>query len=271
MRIRLVSAILLILACSIAPQNLYGQAKPHQDKAEATPMNTGVLAILADQGGRLFVDGVEGGQVVPGKVLALKLLAGQHFVDLRDEAGRKTWEKVIDIPAGAQIAEKISQGQTQSAPSSQPPTPTSTPTPQSTTSSTQLYRSISSQILAGLLKDKGYTPEIRKLEAADLIVFPVEGSTTAVLFYQCASGDCGSFQYRASWKMEEKPTLDLINDFNWNKRNTTAALDKNHDPVLTMDVHLEGGVTSQYIIESLDRWRGGLILFRRALAAKKVE
>jgi hypothetical protein len=71
-------------------------------------MSTGVLAILVDQAGSLFVDGVEGGKTTPGNVLALKLVAGQHFVDFRDSSGQKVWEKVVSVPAGSQVAERIS-------------------------------------------------------------------------------------------------------------------------------------------------------------------
>ena len=40
-------------------------------------------------------------------MVTLKLVAGQHFVELPDANNQKKWEKVIDVPVGAQVAEKI--------------------------------------------------------------------------------------------------------------------------------------------------------------------
>jgi hypothetical protein len=99
------ATFLLILASAAGEQN---PSPKLPDNASMEQMSSGVLAILADLAGSLFVDGMEGGKAVAGNVLAVKLLAGQHFVDFRDGSGQKVWEKVVSIPAGSQVAERIS-------------------------------------------------------------------------------------------------------------------------------------------------------------------
>jgi hypothetical protein len=110
----LVSTCLLFSAVSwgivvAAQTKSASQAKPHSEAANsAEQMTTGVLAIVSDQVGSLFVDGVEAGKASPGNVVALKLVAGQHFIDFRDSSGQTIWEKIINVPAGLQVAERIS-------------------------------------------------------------------------------------------------------------------------------------------------------------------
>src|ERR1035441_8664890 len=70
-------------------------------------MQTGVLAIMSDEAGTLFIDGVRGAALLPNQIVTLKLVAGQHFAELHDANNQKRWEKVVDVPEGAQVAQKI--------------------------------------------------------------------------------------------------------------------------------------------------------------------
>ena len=63
--------------------------------------------MTADEAGTLFVDGVEPQRIEPDQVATLKLIAGQHFVDLRNAKGEKLWDKIVTVPAGSQSVEKI--------------------------------------------------------------------------------------------------------------------------------------------------------------------
>jgi YVTN family beta-propeller protein len=70
-------------------------------------MSTGVLAIQSQLDGVLFVDGQRVQPLTPGNIITLSLTAGGHFVDLRDQNGTKLWQKIIEVPAGAQAAVNI--------------------------------------------------------------------------------------------------------------------------------------------------------------------
>src|SRR6266478_1704477 len=90
-----------------------GEVEARQDKVpkqSATPkpvMSVGLLAITTDHQGVLFIDGERRGIVSPGEVVSMKVVAGQHFVDLRDANGSKLWDKVVTIPPNTQVVEKI--------------------------------------------------------------------------------------------------------------------------------------------------------------------
>jgi hypothetical protein len=120
-----------------------------------------------------------------------------------------------------------------------------------------------------MLRNKGYTPEL--VPGKDMVRFSVEGATCLVNFYACTNAECESLQYNASWRTTDKFSVELLNEHTRNKRFARAYLDKDKDPVLSMDVSLEGGVTMQSLIESANRWRILLLLFRRTLTNKTVE
>jgi len=71
-------------------------------------MNTGVIAVVSDSAGVLFIDGERKLDIVPDKIVTMRVSAGQHFADLRGASGATMWQKVVDVPAGAQAAERIS-------------------------------------------------------------------------------------------------------------------------------------------------------------------
>src|SRR5437016_9921343 len=99
----------------------------------------------------------------------------------------------------------------------------------------------------------------------------MEEATSLVKYDACTNGECDSLQYNASWRTTDKFSVELLNEHTRNKRFARAYLDKDRDPILSMDVSLEGGVTMQYLVESANRWRILLLLFRRTLANKTVE
>lgn len=98
------------LAMIVCPCTAGQNATAKPSAARSGQMDIGVLAVVADRRGTLFVDGEVKTTMIPGKVVTLKLTAGQHFVDLRDTKGAKVWEKVVSVPIGAQVVEKIDLG-----------------------------------------------------------------------------------------------------------------------------------------------------------------
>lgn len=96
---------------------VHGQTPPKPVSSSSPQMNMGVLAVASDSDGALFVDGERKLAITPDKIVTLRLSAGQHFVDLRDAKGVKLWEKVVNVSAGTQAAERISVKNTPSIPS----------------------------------------------------------------------------------------------------------------------------------------------------------
>jgi tetratricopeptide (TPR) repeat protein len=98
---------LLCLGClaGVSLSSGYAQTKP--TPRAALQMRIGILVVSSDHEGLLFVDGDQKAKIAVDKVVRLELTAGQHFVDLRDASGSKFWSKVVNVPAGAQVAETI--------------------------------------------------------------------------------------------------------------------------------------------------------------------
>src|ERR1035441_1183441 len=109
----------LCLAVLSAGVSVVAQDKPARKESSASQsLSTGVLALQSQQQGLLFIDGQRVQPISPGSVVTLKLTTGQHFVDLRDEKGSILWQKIVEVPVGAQAAVLIDvQKQTESTPS----------------------------------------------------------------------------------------------------------------------------------------------------------
>lgn len=118
------NTIRIVIAAGKIEQHLGAASSPKQSAAQRQDptamkdasgrqqMSMGMLAVLSDRGGNLTIDGEPKVAIAPGKVTTLKLTAGQHFVALLDENGSqsKLWEKIVEVPAGVQVVEKIDLG-----------------------------------------------------------------------------------------------------------------------------------------------------------------
>src|SRR6266849_4484962 len=98
---------LVALGSSQEPRVGTSANKTNSSQARDDQMKSGVLAIASDEAGTLIIDGAEGPAITPSQVVTVKLVAGEHFIELRSAKGEKAWEKIIVVPAAAQVAERI--------------------------------------------------------------------------------------------------------------------------------------------------------------------
>ena len=82
-----------------------------------------------------------------------------------------------------------------------------------------------------------------------------------ILFYGQDEGGYKSLQFHVGFAMEDKPSLEVINDWNRSKRYMRAYLDSENDPHLEYDLDFEGGLTTQCIDEAIKLFRSGLLGF----------
>ncbi len=75
---------------------------------QRTATSTGALAIEADVGGILFIDGQRRSAIVASKVTVFNLMPGQHIVELRDAKGNILWKDTVTVPKGEQVVQRIS-------------------------------------------------------------------------------------------------------------------------------------------------------------------
>jgi hypothetical protein len=122
------------------------------------------------------------------------------------------------------------------------------------------------ETFAGLLKDKGYKAEVVRKEgsANPFIRTGMNGRRVAVYFYECKEESCGSYQFRAYYDADAKFTPVVANNWNRDKRFGKAYLDKDKDYNLEWDVDLDGGVTSDYIKATFQRYETVLAEFEKS-------
>lgn len=93
----------------------------------------------------------------------------------------------------------------------------------------------------------------------------IEGARYTVLFYGCKDGkSCRSLQFYAAFEVVKKPTLDEVNAFNSTNRFGKVHVDKDGDPVVELDVNLDGGVSQKNLDDTFDWWKVVLRNVRKA-------
>jgi Putative bacterial sensory transduction regulator len=130
-----------------------------------------------------------------------------------------------------------------------------------------LYQTVTSRDLLGLLQAAGYEANI---DQNGNINFKVNAVKTFIHPYNCDdSQGCKSFGYYVGFSNRDIP-VELINEYNLKRRWGHAYLN-NGRPMMAWDVLLDGGVTYQYLVRSLDMWRDLIGSFAGALNSKVVQ
>lgn len=81
----------------------------------------------------------------------------------------------------------------------------------------------------------------------------IGGINYQLFFMNCTEGVCEDINFYAGFR-NFKPTLDVINDWNRDKRFGKAYLDSDLDAVVEFDVNLENGVTQANLDATFEIW-----------------
>jgi len=82
----------------------------------------------------------------------------------------------------------------------------------------------------------------------------IEGISYQIYFRNCTdNADCEDLNFYLGF-LDLKPTLEVINDWNFNKRFSRAYLDQDEDACVEMDLDLVQGVTSEYLDSQFGLW-----------------
>jgi Putative bacterial sensory transduction regulator len=131
----------------------------------------------------------------------------------------------------------------------------------------QLYQTVTRQQLLSMLQSAGYDAEI---DNNGNVNFKINNIKTVVHPYNCDDAhQCKSFGYFVSFINTDIP-VELMNEYNLKRRWTHAYLNNGH-PAMTWDVLLDGGVSYQYLVRSVNMWRDLLGSFLAALNSKTVQ
>lgn len=117
--------------------------------------------------------------------------------------------------------------------------------------------------MAAVLRERGNPAEITTENNRTRITTEIGSWRTSVHFYSCNDGGCQSIQYRSLFRRSERFTLAFVNAWNFEKRFAKAYLDRDGDLVLEWDVDLDGGVTINYVAETISTFQAMLNTFSR--------
>ena len=74
------------------------------------------------------------------------------------------------------------------------------------------------------------------------------------------NADCEDINFYLGF-LDLKPTLEVINDWNLNKRFSRAYLDQDKDACIEMDLDLVNGVSAEYLDAQFELWNMVLTQF----------
>jgi len=116
-----------------------------------------------------------------------------------------------------------------------------------------IYSTISVQQLYKLMASEGYSVEISK--TGKTVQWKMEGYGHTLF----VADDGKSIQFYSGFK--DKTSLKAINEWNKGKRYSRAYLDDSDDPVLELDLDLDGGVTKAGLLNFFLTCRASLNAF----------
>ena len=127
-------------------------------------------------------------------------------------------------------------------------------------------------ILTGLDIDRivqiaaAYGPAERRTDEFDgsaWIRAESDGIIYSIAMRNCQDGqNCTSVQFRAWWNSEGAHTLQAMNDWNRERRFSSAYLDSDDNATISYDVNLAGGVTAVNFDDTVQWWLAVLDEFR---------
>jgi hypothetical protein len=113
------------------------------------------------------------------------------------------------------------------------------------------------EALAGVIRDLGFQARVDKDNTGDpLIRSSANGGDFQIEFYGCTENrECKTLRFYAGYDLRDGTTLDVVNQWNVDKRFASAYLDDEDDPFLQMDVNTEGGISRVAFETSFEVWQ----------------
>lgn len=109
--------------------------------------------------------------------------------------------------------------------------------------------------------------EQRQDESGVWIRCEVDGIVYSISFLNCdeTGGGCTTVQFRAWWEANGIHTVEMMNQWNRDRRFSAAYLDDSMNPTIEWDVNLAGGVTAVNFDDDLQWWHSVMREFRSSV------
>jgi hypothetical protein len=130
-----------------------------------------------------------------------------------------------------------------------------------------VFEQMTAPELAGAMQELGFRAEVADGEDGDQIIrSATSGHGFLVLLYRMRGETGYSSAQCLTWLTGSRVSAQTINDWNIDKRFTTALIDRDGDPVLQLDFMLHG-VTKSYLRRCFGLWDASLDVFMQTIAA----
>ena len=100
-------AFLLVLASLTPATSQTVVQKSPRNQSLASTNGNGALVIETDTAGTLYVDGAKHSALIANAAVRLKLMPGQHIIELKDANGNSLWKEVVTVVRGEQLVRQV--------------------------------------------------------------------------------------------------------------------------------------------------------------------
>ena len=104
------------------------------------------------------------------------------------------------------------------------------------------------------LLDSGYKAEKAKDKDDEYLKSAADGVTFEVHMYDCKKDRCASIQMIAGFDLDQKLSMEKVNDWNSGKRFVDCFIDEEGDPWFTYDINLSPGGTREALDDNFGVW-----------------
>jgi hypothetical protein len=131
-----------------------------------------------------------------------------------------------------------------------------------------LVESLDVQSSLDLLTAGGVKGEIVAADGGRFIIANIDGAQFQATPIFCADGQRGCVAMRLSLALAgpRKPPVGLMNAWNNAAPMARGFIDQDGDPVMEMDISVEGGVSRAHVLAQLTRWRDAMAKFQDLIA-----
>jgi len=101
--------------------------------------------------------------------------------------------------------------------------------------------------LVSIIRELGFQAKLEKDNVGDPVIrSSSDGVEFGIYFYDCKGNKrCKSLHFSVGYDLADGASLETVQQWNADKRFTSAYLDDESDPFLQMDINTDGGITQQ--------------------------
>ncbi len=113
------------------------------------------------------------------------------------------------------------------------------------------------ETLAAVIRDLGFQARLDTDNTGDPVIrSSANGGDFQIEFYGCTGNrECKTLRFYAGYDLRDGTSLDVVNQWNTDKRFASAYLDEEDDPFLQMDINTEGGISRVSLETSFEIWQ----------------